>query len=187
MVGLSLALYWIYFILRIVFIVSAQKTKRTTFPLAWIFVSVEICVAIPIFMQNFWTMFALKKRRRPKLRLIGNDVPTIDVFITCCGEDNDLILDTVRATCDQDWPQDKFRVIVLDDGKSAELERAVRDLSDTFPNLYYKSRPKFPGVPHHFKAGNLNYGLDEVHTLPGGAAQFMAALDADMVCTSFSE
>jgi len=126
-------------------------------------------------------MFALKKRRRPKLRLIGNDVPTVDVFVTCCGEDDDLVLDTVRAACAQDYPQDKFRVIVLDDGKSAGLERAVRDVADTYPNLYYKSRPKFPGVPHHFKAGNLNYGLDEVHTMPGGAGQFMAALDADMV------
>ena len=127
-------------------------------------------------------MFALKKRRRPKLRLIGQDVPTVDIFVTCCGEDDDLVLDTVRGACTQDYPQDKFRVIVLDDGKSPSLEHAVRVLADIWPNLYYKSRPKFPGVPHHFKAGNLNYGLDEVHTMPGGAGQFMAALDADMVC-----
>ncbi|KAJ9660640.1 hypothetical protein H2198_002382 [Neophaeococcomyces mojaviensis] len=181
MTALSLALYWLYFGLRIAFVTSAQKARHTIFPLAWIFITVEICVAIPIFMQNFWTMFSLKKRRRPKLRLIGNDVPTVDVFVTCCGEDDDLVLDTVRAACDVDYPQDKFRVIVLDDGKSASLERAVRDLADTYANLYYKSRPKFPGVPHHFKAGNLNYGLDEVHTMPGGAGQFMAALDADMI------
>jgi len=180
--GLSLALYWLYFGLRITFILAAQKARRTTFPLAWIFVAIEVSVAIPVFMQNFWTMFALKKRARPKLRLIGNDVPTVDIFVTCCGEDDDLVLDTVRAACAQDYPQDKFRVIVLDDGKSAGLERLTRDLADTYPNLYYKSRPKFPGVPHHFKAGNLNYGLDEVHTMPGGAGQFMAALDADMVC-----
>lgn len=186
LVGISLALYWLYFGLRITFIISAQNAKRSFFPLAWVFVTVEVMVAIPIFMQNFWTMFALKKRRRPKLRLIGNDVPTVDIFVTCCGEDDDLVLDTVRAACDQDYPQDKFRVIVLDDGKSASLDRMVRDLADsTYPNLYYKSRPKFPGVPHHFKAGNLNYGLDEVHTMPGGAGQFMAALDADMVCILF--
>jgi hypothetical protein len=28
---------------------------------------------------------------------------------------------------------------------------------------------------------NLNYGLEQVNLLPGGAGQFMAALDADMV------
>ncbi|TQS31669.1 hypothetical protein Golomagni_08040, partial [Golovinomyces magnicellulatus] len=43
------------------------------------------------------------------------------------------------------------------------------------------ARTKTPGVPHHFKAGNLNYGLDMVHNLPGGAGTYMAALDADMI------
>lgn len=90
-------------------------------------------------------------------------------------------MDTVRGACDQDYPTDKCRIIVLDDGKSVTLEDSVNQLSATHPNLYYMARPKIPGKPHHFKAGNLNYGLDAVHTLPGGASQFMAALDADMV------
>lgn len=155
--------------------------QNATFPLAWVFIAVELSVALPIFMNNLWTCTAVKERKRPKLRLVGDDVPGVDVFITCCGEDDDLVLDTTRAACDLDYPQDKFRVLVLDDGKSDSLKQAVRDLSDTYPNVYYKRRPKFPGVPHHFKAGNLNYGLDEVHTMPGGAAPFMAALDADMI------
>lgn len=167
--------------MRITFVVAAQKQEGATFPLAWVFIAIELSVALPILMNNIWNVAALKERKRPKLRLIGDDVPAVDVFITCCGEDDDLVLDTTRAACDLDYPQDKFRVLVLDDGKSDALEKAVRDLSETWPNVYYKRRPKFPGVPHHFKAGNLNYGLDEVHTMPGGAAPFMAALDADMI------
>ncbi|EHY56623.1 hypothetical protein HRR83_002294 [Exophiala dermatitidis] len=177
----SLALYWLYFGLRITFVVSAQNRFGAPFPLAWTFIAVEITVAIPIFMQTFWSLFVLKKRNRPKLRLIGNDVPKVDVFITCCGEDDDVILDTVRAALDLDYPADRFRVILLDDGKSDVLKTSLEDMRETFPNLYYRRRPKFPGVPHHFKAGNLNYGLDEVHNLPGGASEFMAALDADMI------
>ena len=123
----------------------------------------------------------LKKRNRPKLRLVGNDVPTVDVFITCCGEDDDLVMDTVKAACDLDYPEDRFRVILLDDGKSPVLERACADLRDVHNNIFYMARQKIKGVPHHFKAGNLNYGLDEVHNLPGGAGEFMAALDADMI------
>jgi cellulose synthase/poly-beta-1,6-N-acetylglucosamine synthase-like glycosyltransferase len=183
----TLALYWLYFALRIRFTISAQNKEHATFPMAWVFIAVEISVAVPVFLQSFWSIFILKKRNRPRLRLVGNDVPTVDVFVTCCGEDDDLILDTARAACDVDYPQDRFRVVVLDDGRSESLERAITGLpgqpglQETYPNLHYRSREKIPGVPHHFKAGNLNYGLEEVHGMPGGAGQFMAALDADMI------
>lgn len=177
----TLILYWTYFGLRITFVISAQQKFASPFPLAWVFIAIEIVVAIPIFMQTFWSLFVLKKRHRPKLRLVGNDCPTVDVLITCCGEDDDLIMDTVRASCDLDYPHDRFRVILLDDGKANNLAASVEDLMDIYPNVFYMRRQKIPGVPHHFKAGNLNYGLDEVHNLPGGAGEFMAALDADMI------
>jgi cellulose synthase/poly-beta-1,6-N-acetylglucosamine synthase-like glycosyltransferase len=170
---LSLCLFWLYFALRITFIIDAQNAFGQVFPMAWAFVSIEVICSIPTFTQTFWALFTVKKRNRPKLRLISNDTPYVDVFITCCGEDDDLVLDTVRAAADLDWPRDRFRVIVLDDGKSQGLERACEDLKDTYYNVFYRSRPKFPGVPHHFKAGNLNYGLEEVHNMPGGAFEFM--------------
>ncbi|KAF4451508.1 hypothetical protein F53441_5517 [Fusarium austroafricanum] len=179
---LNTGLYLAYLGLRIACVIWAQNAANTTYAGAWIFIAVEIATAIPSLMHNSWTMMSMKKRKRPKLRLTGNDVPTVDAFVTCCGEDDDLVMDTVRAACDQDYPQDRFRVIVLDDGKSSGLEEQCAKLAMTmYPNLYYMARPKIPGQPHHFKAGNLNYGLDEVHKLPGGAGQFMAALDADMI------
>ena len=177
----TLGTYWTYFILRILCVISAQRQENQTFPMAWVFVGVEISVAVPTFLQLFWSIFILKKRKRPKLRLVGNDVPTVDVFITCCGEDVDLVMDTVRAACDLDYPQDRFRVVILDDANCYDLSVAVETLNAVYPNVAYRSRPKFPGVPHHFKAGNLNYGLDVVHEMPGGASRYIAALDADMI------
>ncbi|KAK2592665.1 hypothetical protein QQS21_009632 [Conoideocrella luteorostrata] len=174
-------LYLAYLGLRIACVIWAQNAQETTYAAAWVFIAVEIAVAIPSLMHNSWTMMSMKKRYRPKLRLRGHDVPTVDVFVTCCGEDDDLVMDTVRGACDVDYPYDKFRVIVLDDGQSETLEAAISRLAMSYPNVYYMAREKIPGKPHHFKAGNLNYGLEQTHLLPGGAGQFMAALDADMI------
>jgi len=180
---LSISTYWAYFTLRIYCTIQAQRRDRkTTFLMAYIFMTVELLIAIPTMLHLFMTLFILKPRKRPQLRLIGDDVPAVDVFITCCKEDTDLVLDTVRAACDIDYPVDRFRVVVLDDGRDTELQEECKRLRDTTaPNLFYKAREKIPGKPHHFKAGNLNYGFDEVKYLPGGAAQFAAALDADMI------
>lgn len=174
-------MYFFYLGLRIYCIVMAQRSVDIYYGGAWIFVAVEMAVAIPSMIHNLWTVMAWKKRSRPKLRLTGDKVPTVDVFVTCCGEDDVVILDTVRGACDQDYPQDKFRVIVLDDAKSASLAAAVKELATMYPNIFYMAREKIPGKPHHFKAGNLNYGLEQVQYLPGGANELMAALDADMV------
>ncbi|KAJ5034859.1 uncharacterized protein L3040_008127 [Drepanopeziza brunnea f. sp. 'multigermtubi'] len=172
-------LYFAYLGLRIACVIMAQNSQNTIYAGAWAFLAVEILVAIPSQMHNFLLMCGLKKRQRPKLRLRGEDGPTVDVFVTCCGEDDEIVLDTVRAACDQDYPRDRFRVIVLDDGKSAGLEAYINQLAGVYENVFYIARPKFPGVPHHFKAGNLNYGLEQVDLM--GPGEFMAALDADMI------
>lgn len=131
--------------------------------------------------HQFWQVFLIKGRSREKLRIVGDNTPTVDVFVTCCKEDIEIITDTVRAAAAVDWPSKHFRVVVLDDGADAELQRAVNDLSLLYSNVFYTARQKIKGVPHHFKAGNLNNGLDFVKTLPGGASAYIAALDADMI------
>ena len=177
----ALATYGLYFGLRVHFTLRAQHAYHRVFPAAWIFIAVEVGIAIPIMFHSLWSVYVVKPRKRKKLRLRGDVVPTVDVLITCCGEDVDLILNTTRAACSIDYPADAFRVMVLDDGRSRSLKRAVHALRGRYPNLYYRSRPKIPGVPHHFKAGNLNYGLEQTMALKGGRAEFVAALDADMI------
>lgn len=126
-------------------------------------------------------MLSIRGRNRPKLRLRGDGVPSVDVFITCCGEDVDLVLDTTRAACAVDYPKDRFRVVVLDDGKDAKLEEAVTNLAQEYPNLSYHARVKIKGKPHHFKAGNLTGGTGYVTEFVDGEAEYIAALDADMI------
>ena len=179
---LDVAVYLGYLGFRVYCNVDVQRTTGIKAGAAWVFFGVEFLITIPYLMNNAWAMFALKTRNRPRLRLMGHyDVPTVDIRITCCKEDDDVIMDTVRAACDQDYPMDRFRVIILDDGKSAELAELAHEAQKMWPNLLYMSREKKPGVPHHFKAGNLNYGLEQTALLPGGSGEFVGALDADMV------
>lgn len=150
---LSLVLYWVYFALRVRFTVAAQHSANAVFPLAWTFITVELGVAVPMILHRTWSMLILRGRQRPKLRLIGNSVPSVDVLITCCGEEDSLVYDTAKAACNIDYPTDRFRVIILDDGNSKGLRQLVEHGSKhDFENIYYLARPKFPGVHHHFKA-----------------------------------
>lgn len=114
---------------------------------------------------------------RPLLRLIGNQVPTVDVLIPCCGESLDIILDTVRAACALDYPRDRYRVILLDDGKSADLEKQIAILKNAHGNLFYSARGV--DVTIHSKGANLNHGLRFMQNL--GPSEYVAVLDVDMI------
>lgn len=126
-------------------------------------------------------LFSIKTRHRARLRVVGEHVPRVDVLITCAGEDVAVILDTLRAAVDVDWPRDRLRIVVLDDKASEEVRREVQLLSMDHSYVHYSARTKTKGVPHHFKAGNLNHGLRYLECLEGEKADYVAALDADMI------
>lgn len=119
--------------------------------------------------------------RRPHLHLRGDNVPTVDIIITVCNEPVDVCLDTVRAAINIDYPTSRFRVILADDGASQELQRGVIELARSKPEalLFYTARVK--GENDRHKAGNLNHALRFASSLPGGAADFVSGLDADMI------
>ncbi|RDW76064.1 hypothetical protein BP5796_06885 [Coleophoma crateriformis] len=178
---LAVGSYFLYYAYRIHCTIISQQAYGKTYVMAWLFIAAEGCVACPALLHQLYQMLSIRGRSRPRLRLVGDDCPTIDVFITCCGEDVDVVLDTTRAACAVDYPKDRFRVVVLDDGKDENLQAAVENLSSEYPNCYYYARIKIKGVPHHFKAGNLTGGTDLSTKLPGGCGEYIAALDADMI------
>ena len=176
---LSQVAFWIYIALRARYTLDAQDQANEIFPMAWLFMVVEIGVAVPGVLHQLWSLFLIKRRNRPKLRIRGDDVPSVDFFVCCCREDIDVILDTTRAACAMDYPLDRFRIMVLDDGKDAELQRAIENLAATqFPNLSYHSRPI---LGKDFKAGNMNFGLEETLKMAGGASEYTGSIDADMI------
>lgn len=106
-------------------------------------------------------------------------MPCVDIIIPVCNEKLDIIQDTVRATLNIDYPAHRFRVIVSDDGRNQKLEAWVLQLAADTPNLYYTARVKYG--PAGYKAGNLNHAITVSDTLPGGRAELVAGLDADMI------
>jgi len=61
---------------------------------------------------------------------------------------------------------------------SAMVNQIKIGLDLASPTLHYITRQKFPGVPHHAKAGNINNALMN----EGTSGDFIVVFDCDMVC-----
>ncbi|RYP37114.1 hypothetical protein DL767_003068 [Monosporascus sp. MG133] len=157
---------------------------------AWLMFLAEVFALLPPFLSqldlSLYIVYGDRSWRRARLCLAGDAAPTIDVFVTCCGEDVDLVMNTVEAAASQDYPSDRYRVFVLDDAGSTLLERAVAayrsDLVTKIakPEIIYLSRQRSQETPKYFKAGNLQFGLSESAN-SGFQSEFIAALDADAI------
>jgi len=121
-------------------------------------------------LGTWWTILAHDDRSesadvtvwRNRLRA-GEQPPSIDVFITACGEPVALIAATVRAARDMVLDHETF---VLDDGDSDELETVCEQLG-----VHYLRRPG----SEHAKAGNVNAALRRTR------GDMVVILDADHV------
>ena len=108
---------------------------------------------------------------------------TVNILIPCCSEPDDVIFGTVRAALALRHPlASAVKVFLLDDGaqpaRRAELARCAEPC-----RVEYVSRPKAPGVPHHGKAGNLNFTLTTIlypDDVPPAADQLVVIFDCDM-------
>ncbi|KAI5084466.1 hypothetical protein GOP47_0000635 [Adiantum capillus-veneris] len=103
--------------------------------------------------------------------------PTVHVMIPCCKEPTEVPQESVLAALALHYPKDHFKVFVLDDGGDDDLKAfcdAIRVESGS-DQLVYLRRKKIPGVPHNFKCGNMNFGLQH------SDAEYIVMMDADMI------
>ncbi|WP_298821476.1 UDP-forming cellulose synthase catalytic subunit [uncultured Roseibium sp.] len=108
-------------------------------------------------------------QRPRKVLTRDEDAPSVDVFIPSYNEDPGLVACTIAAAKNMDYPADKFRVFLLDDGATDQKlnaydpadAREARDRAETLKRICdelgatYLARER----NEHAKAGNLNYGL----------------------------
>ncbi|KXS22435.1 glycosyltransferase family 2 protein [Gonapodya prolifera JEL478] len=103
--------------------------------------------------------------------------PTVDILVPCCTEPTELIKDTVKAALGQDYPRECFMVHICDDGGDDVLKDWIQNelQKERNLNVNYIRRVKIKGVPHHYKAGNMNHALGITH------GEYVGVLDSDMI------
>lgn len=116
------------------------------------------------YVQTAWPL-----RRKPHpLSDTPADWPTVDVFIPTYNESLDIVRLSIFAAQAMDWPADKLRVHVLDDGRREEFRQFCADIG-----VNYLTRAD----NQHAKAGNLNAALKVTD------GEYVAIFDADHVPT----
>ncbi len=127
----------------------------------------EAYAVIVLALGYIQTVFPLE-RKPVSLPADTADWPTVDIYVPSYNEDLDIVRATVLAAMAIDWPREKLRVYILDDGRRL----AFRDFAASC-GAGYIIRPDNT----HAKAGNLNHAM----TLTDG--EFIAIFDCDHVPT----
>ena len=123
-----------------------------------------LVVLILGYLQTAWPL-----RRKPALMdAPPSEWPTVDVFIPSYNETLDIVKLTIFAAQAIDWPRDKLRVHVLDDGRREDFRVFCDNIG-----VNYLTRDN----NRHAKAGNLNEALKVTN------GEYVAFFDADHVPT----
>jgi cellulose synthase (UDP-forming) len=165
-----LALRYLYW--RFTETVLPQPFDGFEFVWVWLLFAVEILAFLEVSLFML-TMSRYVDRVREADRLEAamraqrtETLPTADVFIPTYNEPLDVLERTIIGARALDYPADKLRICVLDDGRRAWLREFC-----AAKGVQYITRPDNA----HAKAGNINNGLRH------SSGQFVAIFDADFV------
>lgn len=116
------------------------------------------------FVQTSWPL------DRPVIEPEGEPEtwPTVDIYIPTYNESLEIVRNTVFAAQDLDYPVDRYRVFILDDGKRAEFRAFAKEAG-----CGYITRDN----NLHAKAGNLNAAMKKTD------GELIAIFDCDHVPT----
>lgn len=116
------------------------------------------------FLQTTWPL------DRQVIEIAGepDTWPTVDVYIPTYNESLDIVRNTAFAAMDMDYPEHRFRVFILDDGRRPEFRAFAREAG-----CGYITRDN----NLHAKAGNLNAAMKKTD------GELIAIFDCDHVPT----
>ena len=120
-----------------------------------------------LFLGCIQTSRPLKRRPIP-LPEDSSTWPTVDVFIPTYNEPLDVVTPTVLAALTMDYPKDKFRVYILDDGRRSSFADFAADSGATYVTRADNA---------HAKAGNINAAAKNT------TGEYITIFDCDHVPT----
>lgn len=94
--------------------------------------------------------------------------PTVDLFVPTYNEELSVVKNTIYAALGIDWPKDKIKIWILDDGGRAEFRQFADEVG-----VEYIART----THEHAKAGNIN------NALKYAKGEFVSIFDCDHVPT----
>ncbi|WP_321963437.1 UDP-forming cellulose synthase catalytic subunit [Paraburkholderia sp. J7] len=153
-------LYW-----RVTQTLSFTNSLDRTF--GYLLLLAEGYAVLMLLCSYFQTLWPLHRRPAP-LPADTSTWPTVDVYIPTYNEPLEVVRQSVLAATLLDWPADKLRVYLLDDGRRDEFRAFCEQAG-----VDYLTRPDNA----HAKAGNLNAAL------PKTSGEFIAVFDCDHVTT----
>ena len=160
-----------YFIWRTLYTINTEDPVN--FTASFLLYLAELYGIIVYTLGVFISMKPLNRKIIP----LPDDVsklPTVDIFIPTYNEPPEIVKITALAAANMDYPDDKFKVYILDDGgtdqklndpdpekRKANRKRAeeLRKIAEEIPNVYYLTRKR----NLHAKAGNINEALKKTN------------------------
>lgn len=152
----------------------------------WALLAAELYGGAMLLLGLFVNALPLERRPAP-LPANGADWPSVDVYIPTYSEPAEVVAATLIAACNIDYPAEKLRVYVLDDGhprannprtdpvlarQLASRTRALQALCEQYGATWLTR-----ATNEHAKSGNLNAAMKQT------AGELILVLDADHVPT----
>lgn len=147
--------------------ITSTLNWDNTFDLTWglLLLAAEIYAWLILLLGYVQTAWPLK-RTPATLPADSATWPSVDVFIPTYNEPLKVVKATVYAAMAMDWPKEKLKVHLLDDGRREEFRSFAQQAG-----VNYIARPD----NKYAKAGNLNHALK--HT----ESEYVAIFDCDHI------
>ena len=168
--------FWYRWLYTIEWDVPYRMYYQTTICVAEMFGAICVMMLAVIRFPQPWAYNQAPPKVLPKVK----PKYTVHCCVPCYNEPSDIVFATCEAALALKHEWAKVYVYMLDDGRNLEREKKCMLMGNE--RLIYLARNKWPGVPIHGKAGNINSAL-KFHIFakkPPRDNDIVVIFDADM-------